>query len=229
MKELSIVIPFYNEEKNLQHFLSSLVSFFGSNKVDYEIIAVNNGSVDSTQLLLQKFARKNKRIKVVTVERNIGYGYGIIQGLKRANASYIGYCWGDGQIVAGDVYRVFDVLRKSGIDICKIKRVSRKDSMFRRLESFLYNLAYDALFSLNLRDINGCPKIMRRHVMAQLNPSSHDWFIDAELMIKAFRKKFKVLELPVTYHKREKGKSHVRLTTAFEFVRNAIKFKLKGY
>ena len=70
---------------------------------------------------------------------------------------------------------------------------------------------------------------MKREVLAALNPVSRDWFIDAELMIKAFRKKFKVLEIPVTYYRRNKGKSHVRLTTSLEFIKNALKFKLRGY
>ncbi len=229
MNELSLVIPFYNEEKNLSAFLSNLVEVFSSKKVNYEIVAVNNGSRDSTGALLQGFAKKNKRIRVVTVPVNQGYGYGIIHGLDTASGTYVGYCWGDGQITAVDTLRVFETLKATGVDICKIKRVSRQDSAFRKMESLIYNLIYNVLFSLRLHDINGCPKIMKRSVLLELKPESWDWFIDAELMVKAFRKNFKVLEVPVTYHKREKGKSHVRLTTALEFVRNAIRFKMRGY
>ncbi len=229
MPELSLVIPFYNEERNLSYFLSSLTSLFNSKKVDYEIIAVNNGSVDRTGELLKSFAAKNRRMRVVTIPRNIGYSFGITSGLKLASGKYVGYCWGDGQIVAEDVYRVFEALKAGKADICKIKRVYRQDSFFRQLESSMYNLFYRLLFSLNLKDINGCPKIMKRDVLAALSPVSRDWFIDAELMIKAFRKNFKVLEIPVTYYRRNKGKSHVRLTTSLEFIKNAIKFKLRGY
>lgn len=229
MVELSLVIPFYNEERNLSDFLSSLTSLFNSKKIDYVIIAVNNGSVDRTGELLDSFAKKNRRIKLVTIPKNIGYSFGITSGLKLASGKYVGYCWGDGQIVAEDVYRVFEALKAGKADICKIKRVYRQDSFFRRLESSMYNLLYRILFSFNLKDINGCPKIMRREVLAALNPVSRDWFIDAELMIKAFRKKFKVLEIPVTYYRRNKGKSHVRLTTSLEFIKNALKFKLRGY
>ncbi len=229
MPELSLVIPFYNEERNLSDFLSSLTLLFNSRKVDYAIIAVNNGSVDRTGELLESFAARNRRIRVVTIPKNIGYSFGITSGLKLASGTYVGYCWGDGQIVAGDVYRVFEALKAGKADICKIKRVYRQDSFFRRLESFMYNLIYRLLFSFNLKDINGCPKLMRREVLSALNPVSRDWFIDAELMIKAFRKKFKVLEIPVTYYRRNKGRSHVRLTTSLEFIKNAIKFKLRGY
>ncbi len=229
MVELSLVIPFYNEEKNLSDFLSSLTSLFSSKKVDYGIIAVNNGSVDRTGELLESFAAKNRRMRIVTIPKNIGYSFGITSGLKLASGKYVGYCWGDGQIVAEDVYRVFEALKAGKADICKIKRVYRQDSFFRRLESSMYNLLYRVLFSLNLKDINGCPKIMKREVLAALNPVSRDWFIDAELMIKAFRKKFKVMEIPVTYYRRNKGKSHVRLTTSVEFIKNALKFKLRGY
>ncbi len=229
MPELSLVIPFYNEEKNLSDFLSSLISLFNSKKVDYEIVAVNNGSVDRTGELLASFAKKNKRMRVVTIAKNIGYSFGITSGLKVAKGTYVGYCWGDGQIVAEDVYKVFAELKEGNADICKIKRVYRQDSLFRRIESLFYNVFYDVLFSLKLKDINGCPKIMKREVLAALNPVSRDWFIDAELMIKAIRKKFKVSEIPVTYYRRGKGKSKVRLTTSLEFIKNAIKFKLRGY
>jgi len=229
MKELSLIIPFYNEEKNLLSFLRSLNSVLNSKKVDYEIIAVNNGSTDNTAELLRSIARKNKRVRIVTVQKNIGYGFGIISGLKKASSKYVGYCWGDGQIAAEDIYNVFATLRSEDLDICKVKRTNRKDSFFRKLQSLLYNFAYNILFSINLKDINGCPKIMKREVLAAINPTSNDWFIDPEIMIKAFRKKFKIKEIPVTYYKREKGKSQVRLTTAFEFVKNAVKFKIRGY
>ncbi len=224
--EVSIVLPFYNEEGNVKKVLQDLSSEFGKAKFDYEIIAVNNGSWDKTPQIISDVRKKNKRVRRVDVQKNQGYGFGIITGLKNAQGKYIGYGWGDGQVLASDFAKVFQELKSKKVDICKVRRINREDGLFRGIESKVYNTLLRILFFINLKDVNGCPKVMKREVYESLHLQSRDWFLDPELIIKAKRKRYKILEVPVIFKKREKGKSKVDLKTPIEFSKNILKYRL---
>jgi len=226
--ELSLVLPFYNEEGNVKNVLDSISSELKKNKINYEIIAVNNGSWDKTPEIIKKLGKKNKNIRKVDVKKNLGYGYGILTGLKNTKGAYVGYGWGDGQIPAAAFPAVFKKLKANGLDICKVKRLTR-ESLARKVQSKFYNALLLILFSINLRDVNGCPKIMKRDVYNSLKLKSMDWFLDPELIIKAKRKNYKISEIPVTSMKRQEGKSKVDFKTPFEFLKNILKYRFSKY
>ena len=228
--EQSIVIPFCNEEKNVKYVLEGISKEFKNYK--YEIIAVDNASSDNTKNVIKRLAEKNKHIKYLYV-RERGYGNAIINGLKKCRGKYLGYGWGDGQMDNKDVIKVFDILKNKNLDLCKVKRINRKDSFYRRLQSFVYNFFYRIIFPYMkfelFGDMNGCPKVFNRKAYKKLEISSKRWFIDTEIMIKANKYKLNMEEIPIIFRKRRSGKSNLRLKVVFEFIKEAINFKLKGY
>jgi len=223
--ELSLVLPFYNEEENVERVLKELSAEFKKNKINFEILAVNNGSHDKTSGIINNLVKKYKNIKKVDIVKNIGYGYGILQGLKHAEGKYVGYGWGDGQVAAADFVRVFQNLKTNSLDISKAKRINRDDGLARKIQSKFYNKLMLVLFFINLSDVNGCPKIMRREVYESLKLESKDWFLDPELIIKAYRKKYKIGEVPIKFMERKSGKSKVKLSTSFEFLKNILRYR----
>ena len=227
--ELSIAIPFYNEEDNAERVINDIVKEFNSNNFDYEIVAVNNGSTDNTENILKKLNKSNSRIKIVKVEKNIGYGYGIIQGLNDCNGKFIGYYWGDGQVPPIYITKIFKKIKEENYDLGKITRVYREYSLTRKIVSRFFNVLFPLMFGIHSKDVNGCPKIIKRDEIKSLNLESKDWFLDSEIMIKAKRKKYKIVEIPAEYKKRIGGKSKVKSYVIFEFLKNMIKFKMKGY
>ena len=223
---LSLVIPFYNEEENVKSVVSELIAELEKADVDYQLVLVNNGSVDETPQLLEDLAgEKPARITVVHVPVNQGYGWGIINGLKQARGEFVGHMCGDGQIDPEDVVRVFDSIKDKNCDLAKVKRVVRKDGIIRRALSAAYNLLFLVVFNVKTLDVNGSPKILRREFLNRISPSSKDWFIDAEIMIKAKYLNLKVDEVPVEFLRREKGRSHVAFATIWEFTQNMFNYK----
>jgi len=85
------------------------------------------------------------------------------------------------------------------------------------------------LFGIRSKDINSCPKLMRRSCYIKINPSSYDWFIDSEVLIRAKQFKYKIKEIPAIFSKRKKGGSNVYWHTIFEFVRNILQWKIRQY
>ena len=226
--ELSIVIPLFNEESNVEAVTKELIKELEVNAIDYELVLVDNGSSDRTPEIIERLFCENSRIKPIHLSQNQGYGGGILAGLSECNGRYIGYMWGDGQVSAKDIIRIFQKLKDDGLDLCKSYRIERYDGFKRKVITKTYNFVFPRLFRVCSKDINGCPKIFKAESLCQLGLSSKDWFIDAEVMIKSQKKNFKIGEVPVVFHKRVHGSSNVGLYTIIEFIRNMTRHKLMG-
>lgn len=223
-KLLSIVIPFYNEEENVSDVIKGLSSVLKEAGINYEIIAVNNGSSDKTPEIIESF--RSTRVIPLHIKKNEGYGNGILRGMAIANGGYIGSIPGDNEVKPQTVVDVFRKLVNEKLDLCKISRVVKNYGFFRILESKVYNKIFvRVIFGYKTEDINGSPKIMTRAAFAKLNPIYKDSFIDTEIMIKAAKLKLKSGEVPAVYTWRKKGKSTVQPYIALEFIKNALKFK----
>jgi len=227
---LSLVIPFYNEEKNVREVISGLSDTLERSSIDYELVLVNNGSTDKTPQILESLAKeKPDAIKIVHVSVNQGYGGGIINGLKRVSEEYVGFMDGDGQIKPSDVLKVYSKLMDANLDLCQVKRVAREDELVRKFISYCYNFIFRFLFSWKVKDVNATPKIMRREICQKLDLVSKDWFLDAEVIIKCTKMRCKVGEVSAIFHKRETGKSEVNFYTILEFLKNMIRYRLGGF
>jgi len=103
---LSIILPCYNEQDNLEFLFNSLDPVAAAHK-DLEIILVNNGSTDNSMAVFeQELAKRDRNIfKVVTVEKNIGYGYGILTGLRAAKGDILSVTHADRQTDPMDVLK----------------------------------------------------------------------------------------------------------------------------
>ena len=109
----SIVIPCFNEQNNLELLLKSLTKIH--NKKSLEIIIVDNGSTDSSQELLIALKKKIKinNLKIVSLKENIGYGNGIMCGLKECRGDFLGWTHADLQTDVFDVLKGFDLIKNS--------------------------------------------------------------------------------------------------------------------
>jgi len=223
--EFSDAIPLYNEEKNVEKLVSELARELETAGIDYELVLVNNGSRDRTGEIIDRLAAGNARIRPIHFEENQGYGGGILAGLKACRGELIGYSWGDSQVRAEDLVRIFVKLKNEGLDLCKSRRIERHDGFLRRVVTTIYNGAFPLFFKTPTRDVNGCPKIFRKDRFLQMDIRSTDWFIDAEIMIKSGELNLRVGEVPVIFHAREQGSSNVNLGTVLEFVKNLVVYK----
>ena len=93
--KLSIVIPCYNEGKNIPLILSRFDEVI--NRKDIEALLVNNGSTDNSEEVLDELLPKYPFARVVNVQENKGYGYGILTGLREASGTFIGWTHADMQ------------------------------------------------------------------------------------------------------------------------------------
>ncbi len=223
---LSIVIPFFNEADNVSAVVGSLIAKLVKADITHEILLVDNGSTDATRERAQAVVKAHATARIVVVERNHGYGGGVLAGLCRARGRYLGFITGDGQVMPEAVLEVYRHLTESRLDFCKAVRQVRSDGWQRAALSRWGNRLFCWCFPmLRTYDINGSPKLFTRSMYERLQPTSTDWFLDAEIVIKAHLLRAAIGEVPVESPARASGESHVRWTTVVEFLRNLARYR----
>ena len=103
MPKLSLIIPLYNEEKNIKPLFNQVSKL--QKKINLEFIAVNNGSKDDSTKEMRLFKKKINNLKIINIKKNIGFGNGIKVGISKAKCDLICYTHGDLQ------YDLFNILK----------------------------------------------------------------------------------------------------------------------
>lgn len=228
--DISLSVPAYNEEEVIRSTATRLVDAFRAREIAVELVLVDNGSSDGTGALIDEMIGEGLPIRKVRIDDNIGYGYGVLRGLEACTGRYVGFICADGQVEPADVVRVYEMCAASKEPrLTKVRRRFRMDGWNRKLVSVAYNVLTAGLFGgLGSIDINGNPKVFPREFLAPMDLRSTDWFLDAEVMIKAKRLKLEVLEFNVLAQARGGGTSNVRASTCWEFLGNLARYRLGG-
>ena len=206
--EISLIIPCYNEEKNIKNLLNNIKKIKKKNK-NLEIIIVENGSTDNSYSIIKKNNLiKLKKINLVKIKKNLGYGFGLVQGALKSKAKFISWIHADMQLnpsVVPKIYKKFKHDLNNKKVIIKGKRLSRNyfDLIFTKLMSITANF----FLNIKLNDINSIPKIMPKQIFFGLKKYPHDFLIELFLLKKCYLNQYKIIEYPVTIKKRYAGKA----------------------
>ena len=183
---LGLSIPFFNEEAVAAEVLENIIEALNAQDISFYIAAVNNGSTDATGQILNEMAKEHHRVKAIHLDKNAGYGGGILKGIEslpKGKCEWMGWMWGDGQIDPSILPSLIRHLTQSA-DLAKAYRVKRFDGWKRKGISRIYGSVMIRL-GVSSPDVNGCPKLFKTHAFEALNLSSTDWFLDAEALLKA--------------------------------------------
>jgi glycosyltransferase involved in cell wall biosynthesis len=231
MVELSVVVLCYHSGKTILPFYSKLEELLEKLSIEYEIVMVANDfdeNKDETIDIVRDLANNHQRVIPITKIKEGMMGWDMLQGMNACNGKYICVIDGDGQFPIESVAEVYKTIKSTNYNIVKTYREKRKDGFYRSLLSKTYNLIFSFLYpGLHSKDVNSKPKILTREVYSQLNLQSTDWFIDAEMMIKARKLKLKIAEIPIVFLANESRKSFVRFGAITEFFWNLIRYKFK--
>jgi len=205
MISLSVVLPAYNEEKNIEKTVNDAFLYLEKNVSDYEIIVVNDGSVDGTREVVERLSLSNPKIVLVNHPINLGYGSALRSGFERASLDYIFFMDSDGQFDISDIDRFLRYIEDYNVIVGY--RGKRADPFIRSLNTWLYHLYIRFLFGLKLRDMDCAFKLFPRAAYYDIRPiKSGGALFSAELLIKLGKKGFKIKEVPVRHFPRRFGK-----------------------
>lgn len=226
--ELSLAIPIYNEEDCIGDTVRNLVNEFERHDLDYELVLVNHGSVDKTKEILNELSKYNKRLRVINLAKNLnGAGGGVMYGLDHSRGRYIGFTYADEEVSAKDAYNIYSALKDSGCDFAKGKRLKRKDGLMRIITSIVFNALVALRFNLHSMDVNGYPVFMKREIYPEIKTSETNYLFTLDLLRRARKKSYNILEVPVIHRRRIGGKSFMKPSRIIEMTFKLIEYSAK--
>ncbi|MBU1622435.1 MAG: glycosyltransferase family 2 protein [Nanoarchaeota archaeon] len=206
--DISIVIPTYNEEKNVPILHQKLVEVLSHLKLKYEIIFVDDGSTDQTYSNLLEL----KPVKIIRLRKNFGQSAAMDAGFKAANGKLIVAMDADLQNDPRDIPLLIEKLNQ-GYDLVSGWRKKRNDSLQKKLFSRFASWLRRKLFKINIHDYGCSLKIYKKECL-----QNFDLYGEMHRYIPAIlaNKGFKVGEIKVAHHSRKYGKTKYGLNRIFK-------------
>jgi dolichyl-phosphate beta-glucosyltransferase len=206
---LSVVIPAHNEAEHINGLLEAFSVFTG-----LELIVAEDASTDGTQNIVQEFAARNNNVVLSSCDTLTGKGAAVKRGLALAKGDVLGFIDGDGSIHPKDLMRVAAMIN-DGADLAVGSRdlrtsvIVRPQPLSRRVSGSIYSLLARALLDTHIRDFQcGC-KVFRRDVWNSLTITCDGFAFDTELVAKAHKKGFVIIEVPITWSNQPNSKVHI--------------------
>lgn len=199
---ISAVVPVFNEQESLEKFYPRLYSALSKLDKTYEIIFVDDGSTDSTLLILKKFAQKDKNVRIFSFRRNQGKAEALTLGFKVAKGDYIVTLDADLQDKPEEIRKLLGNA-KEGFDLVCGWRKNRKDPLKKRVSSKLFNFII-SIFGVKLHDYNCGLKVYTKEAAKSLNlyGGMHRF-----IPLLVYQEGFSVSEVSIEHDFRKYGKS----------------------
>ena len=201
---LSIVVPIYNEAESLSYLIEAIATAVASTQLSYEIICVDDGSIDGSTKILTDLARQRSDLKAVILRRNYGQTPAMAAGFENASGKAIVTLDGDLQNDPADIPLLLDKLNE-GYDLVSGWRKQRQDAALTRLlPSKIANWLIAKVTGVKIQDYGCSLKAYRSEVVADMNLYGElHRFLPALAYIEGAR----ITEIPVRHHARRYGKS----------------------
>lgn len=220
--ELSVVVPVYNEEDNVEPLIDEINGVLRPLGKSYEIVVVDDGSKDRTFAVLTKLHEVELILKIVRLKRNFGQTAALAAGLAYAGGEIVILMDGDGQNDPADIPRLLKRLAE-GNDLVAGWRFNRRDPFFsRRLPSMFANQLISWTTKVKLHDYGCTLKAMRKDIAKNLKLYGEmHRFIPAI----AYERGARITELKVNHRPRTRGQSKYRITRTLRVVLDLLTVK----
>lgn len=205
---ISVIIPAYNEEENVEPLYEQLKRTLDEANTDYEIFFIDDGSTDNTFKVLKKVHGKDSAVKIIKFRRNFGQALAFSAGFDHSKGEVIITMDGDLQNDPNDIPRLLDKLEE-GYDIVKGWRVNRKDPFFsKRLPSKIFNWLTSRITGVKLHDFACAINAYRREVVEDINIYGE---LHRYIAVLATMKGVSIAEIEVKHHPRIHGESKYKV------------------
>ena len=220
--ELSIVVPVFNEEENIEPLVDEIRGALAPLKKSYEVIAVDDGSSDRTFAVLSRLRRCDPTINVIRLKRNFGQTAALAAGLAYASGEIVVLMDGDGQNDPADIPALLGKIEE-GNDMVAGWRFHRQDPFLsRRLPSMIANRLISWTTKVKLHDYGCTLKAMRREIAKSLRLYGEmHRFIPAI----AYERGARIAEIRVNHRPRLRGASKYGITRTLRVILDLLTVK----
>lgn len=209
--DISIILPCFNENKNLEKIINSIIFIKEKySTINLNFILVENGSTDNSKITLEYFYQKyQNKFSVLFLEKNLGYGGGIMSGVLNSKTEIICWTHADLQFDLNDIVELVITNYENLINNNVIIKGKRKGRIF--IDKFFTNMmSYTAsLFYLKkyVSDINAQPKIFHKKLVSKLIDYPNDFLLDLFLIRRALDNNYQIEENEIIMNKRLYGEA----------------------
>lgn len=234
MEKISIIIPVYNEDKNIRKVISKVIKSKiknSSHEIKKELIIVDDKSTDNTRNILKTLEGKN--IKKIYHEKNSGKGAAIRTGLSKSSGEIIIIQDADLEYNPEEYQKLINPILEEKTKVVYGSRFLNKKK--NENQKFLYYMGNKTLSKITsllyfrkITDMETCYKVIKKEVINELNLESNQFEIEPEITSKLVRKGYKIIEVPISYFPRNKqeGKK-IKPSDFLKAITALLKFRFK--
>lgn len=205
---LSIVVPCYNEEENINLVYCNIKDNIPKYFSEYEIIFVDDGSIDRTVLAIEKLMRSDHMVKLVSLESNQGYGTALRSGFLKAAGDHIVYIDGDGQYDFSDFTKLKEAMEGKDAVLVGGVRTNRADLFYRKFISYIGRSLVSFIFRTKILDIDCGFKLFKKSLLNIIDLEAESGLIfSLELYLKTKKNNLSFAQVGITHFARKRGKS----------------------
>lgn len=224
--KLSVVIPCYNESENIPLILERFSDVI--RRDDVEVVLVDNGSTDDSSKVLQELLPNYTFARTIRVEKNQGYGYGILQGLKACDSKFIGWTHADMQTDPADLIKALEIIEENNDDERIFVKGNRKGrSLFDQFFTTGMSLFETVYLHEKLYDVNAQPNVFSKTFFDSWQNPPSDFSLDLYVLYMAKKAGLKVVRFPVLFPERIHGESkwnNEGLKSKSRFIKRTLDF-----
>lgn len=198
-------MPALNEEKNILLAINNTLKTFEEFKINGELLVVNDGSTDSTQELLNNFAKTDARLRVLRHNSPQGIGACFWDGVDNASSSIVCLIPSDNEIEPEEILRYLGLMES--VDMVVPFVFNRQvRSKTRNIISSIFKFIINTTFSISLKYTNGTV-IYRKLVLRALDKRNNGFFYQADILVRLIKRGYLFAEVPYRLSARKEGKS----------------------
>lgn len=214
--KVSIIVPLFNEEDNILPLLINIEKSL--KELDYEVILVDDGSIDNTVENIKRYA--SKHVRLLIFYKNYGQTTAISAGIDAAKGDYIITMDGDLQNDPSDIPAMLQMLLTEEWDVVAGRRIKRKDGiLFRKLPSKLANMLIRKFTNIHITDYGCTLKVFRKEIAKDLGLYGE---LHRFIPVLAHLQGAKITEMPVKHHPRIHGNSKYGLGRTFKVMSDLL-------
>jgi dolichol-phosphate mannosyltransferase len=204
---VSILLPAHNEVNTIQETILEFYNEIGT-KIPVEVVVSEDGSTDGTKDALVELSKKMP-IKLVLGEERKGYMRGVKDGLRLIDSDFVFFSDSDGQHIASDFWKLYE--KRENYDLIVGRKIKRTDPPHRILISSVFHFMVRVLFKLPLHDPDTAYRLIRREVVEDIMNETNilKYSFWTEFTVRAFRKGYRVAEVPVVHRGRLDGSTRL--------------------
>ena len=211
MKDLSIIIPVFNEDNFLNRLFINLIKYFDNENT--EVIFINDGSTDNSKNIIEKFIKdkaKKFEVKLLSFEKNQGKGKAVREGMKLAIGNYLLLQDADLELDIKDSRELYDIIQSDDEIKCIFGsrylsgKLKKNNYFFNQFVAKFNSVIFNLLFAQSLSDIHCGLKILHKDVVKKLNLKVDDFGLEIDIASQIVRNNFYIYEYGVSYYFRTK-------------------------